>query len=112
LDASFCIRGYSANGGVPLFHFKKEELKMAKRKNKTSNPFIGCTIVVTGKLVNFTREGINMKIASVGATAGSSVTRKTNYVICGEKPGSKLEKALEMGIPVLTEQEFLDMISA
>jgi DNA ligase (NAD+) len=85
---------------------------MAKRKTKTRTPFTGCTIVVTGKLVNFTREGINMKIASVGATAGSSVTRKTNYVICGEKPGSKLEKALEMGIPVLTEQEFLDMSSA
>lgn len=84
---------------------------MADRKTKTGNPFIGCTIVATGKLAHFTRNGINMKIASIGATAGSSVTRKTNYVICGEKPGSKLAKALEMGIPVLTEQEFLDMIS-
>ena len=37
---------------------------------------------------------------------GSSVTRKTNYLICGEKPGSKLTKARELGIPVLTEQEF------
>jgi DNA ligase (NAD+) len=83
---------------------------MANRKNR--NPFIGCTIVATGKLEHFTREGINTKIVSVGATAGSSVTRKTNYLICGEKPGSKLTKARELGIPVLTEQEFLDMISA
>jgi DNA ligase (NAD+) len=83
---------------------------MANRKH--TNPFIGCTIVATGKLEHFTRDGINMKIASIGATAGSSVTRKTNYLICGEKPGSKLTKARELGIPVLTEREFLDMLSA
>lgn len=47
------------------------------------NPFIGCTIVATGKLTNFTRAGINSKITSLGAAAGSSVTRKTNYLICG-----------------------------
>ena len=76
------------------------------------NPFNGCTIVATGKLEHFTRDGINSKIASLGAIAGSSVTRKTSYLICGEKPGSKLTKARELGIPVLTEQEFLSMISA
>jgi DNA ligase (NAD+) len=83
---------------------------MTNRKH--TNPFIGCTIVATGKLEHFTRDGINMKIVSIGATAGSSVTRKTNYLICGEKPGSKLTKARELGIPVLTEREFLDMLSA
>ncbi len=81
-------------------------------KNKNQNPFIGCTIVATGKLTNFTRDGINSRITSLGATAGSSVTRKTDYVICGEKPGSKLTKARELGVTVLTEQEFLDMIPA
>ncbi len=85
---------------------------MENKNNNGSNPFAGCTIVATGKLVNFTRDGINSKIISLGATAGSSVTRKTNYVICGEKPGSKLTKAKELGITVLTEQEFFDMISA
>ena len=86
---------------------------MAEKKNSTKNsPFTGCTIVATGKLEHFTRSGINDKIISIGATAGSSVTRKTNYLICGEKPGSKLTKAKELGIPVLTEQEFLDMIPA
>ena len=86
---------------------------MAKKNNSTeNNPFMGCTIVVTGKLENFTRSTINDKISSIGATAGSSVTRKTNYLICGEKPGSKLAKARELGIPVLTEQQFLDMIPA
>ena len=81
-------------------------------ENKNKNPFTGCTIVATGKLANFTRTGINDRIISLGATAGSSVTRKTNYLICGEKPGSKLAKARELGVTVLTEQEFLDMIPA
>lgn len=91
----------------------KEDITMAKKNNSTeNNPFMGCTIVVTGKLENFTRSTINDKISSIGATAGSSVTRKTNYLICGEKPGSKLAKAEELGIPVLTEQEFLDRIPA
>lgn len=83
-----------------------------KDNSAKSNPFKGCTIVATGRLEHFTRNGINNKIISIGATAGSSVTRKTNYLICGEKPGSKLTKAKELGIPVLTEQEFLDMIPA
>lgn len=85
---------------------------MAKKNSTKGSPFAGCTIVVTGKLENFTRSTIHDKISSIGATAGSSVTRKTNYLICGEKPGSKLAKAKELGIPVLTEQEFLDRIPA
>ena len=81
------------------------------KENTNSSPFSGCTVVATGKMMNFTRGSINSKIASLGATAESSVTRKTNYLICGEKPGSKLAKAKKLGIPVLTEQEFLEMIS-
>ncbi len=77
-----------------------------------NNKFTGCTIVATGKLEHFTRDGINTKIAELGAIAGSSVTKKTDYLICGEKAGSKLAKAKQLGIPVLTEQQFLDMLSA
>ncbi|MBR1700371.1 MAG: NAD-dependent DNA ligase LigA [Lachnospiraceae bacterium] len=95
------------------FHFEnttqtKEETIMSN----TNNPFAGCTIVATGKLVNFTRDGINSKIISLGAIAGSSVTAKTDYLICGEKAGSKLAKAQQLGVKILTEQEFLDMIPA
>ena len=92
-------------------HFteRKEENIMTENKN---NPFAGCTIVATGKLEHFTRDGINSKIISLGATAGSSVTKKTDYLICGEKAGSKLAKAQELGITILTEQQFIDMISA
>lgn len=81
--------------------------------NETANnKFAGCTIVATGKLQNFTRDGINDKIISLGARPGSSVTRKTDYVVCGEKAGSKLAKARELGITVLTEQQFLAMLPA
>ena len=78
----------------------------------TNSRFAGCTIVATGTLENFTREGINAKIFSLGATPGSSVTKKTDYLICGQKAGSKLAKAQKLGIPVLTEQEFMDMIAS
>ena len=73
---------------------------MTENKN---NPFAGCNIVATGKLNSFTRDGINSKIASLGAIAGSSVTKKTDYLICGEKAGSKLTKAQQLGITILTE---------
>ena len=78
----------------------------------TNNTFAGCTIVATGKLENFTRDGINAKIISLGATPGSSVTKKTDYLICGEKAGSKLAKAQQLGVKILTEQEFMEMLSA
>ncbi len=86
-----------------------EENNMNETNNNT---FAGFTIVATGKLENFTRNGINAKIISLGATPGSSVTKKTDYLICGEKAGSKLAKAQQLGITVLTEQQFLEMISA
>ena len=93
------------------FHIEKRENE--EMVNRTENkPFAGCTVVATGKLKHFTRDGINSRIVSLGAATGGSVTRKTDYLICGEKPGSKLAKARELGIPVLTEQEFLEMISA
>ena len=86
--------------------------KDSAHMNGTNNKFAGCTIVATGKLENFTRDGINAKIISLGATPGSSVTKKTDYLICGEKAGSKLAKAQQLGIKVLTEQEFMDMIAS
>ena len=91
---------------------EREDQIMGDKKNENSNTFTGCTIVATGKLEHFTREDINSRIISLGATAANSVTRKTDYLICGDKPGSKLVRARELGITVLTEQEFLKMIPA
>ena len=86
----------------------KKKVAATSTQNK-GNPFVGTVIVVTGKLENFTRDSINSKIESLGAKAGSSVTGTTDYLICGEKAGSKLSKARSLGIKVLSEQEFLRM---
>lgn len=88
--------------------FVKETSIMA---TNTNNPFAGKTIVATGKLVNYTRDGIQMKLLSLGATPASSVTKKTDYVIVGEKAGSKLTKAQQLGIKTLTEEEFEQMLA-
>ena len=73
------------------------------------NPFAGRTIVVTGKLIHFTRGSINARIEALGAKAGSAVSKNTDYLVCGENAGSKLDKAQALGVPVLSEQEFLNM---
>jgi DNA ligase (NAD+) len=73
------------------------------------NSFSGRTIVVTGKLEHFTRNGLNAQIEELGAKAGSAVSKNTDYLICGEKAGSKLDKARSLGVTILTEREFLTM---
>lgn len=77
----------------------------------TNNPFRGKTVVATGKLENYTRDGIQSKLLSLGAKPTGSVTKKTDYLIVGEKAGSKLDKALQLGIKTLTEQEFENMLA-
>lgn len=72
--------------------------------------FAGKTFVFTGALQQFTREDAEEKARLLGAKATTSVSKKTDYVVAGENAGSKLEKARKLGIPVLTEQEFLDML--
>lgn len=72
-------------------------------------PFTGKTIVVTGKVEPYTRDGINARIKSLGGHAGSSVSKKTDYLVCGENAGSKLAKARELGVAVLTPAQFFQM---
>ena len=66
----------------------------------------GKTIVVTGALKNYSRQEIEDKIASLGGRASSSVSKKTDYVLVGESPGSKLNKARKLGVKVIGEDEF------
>lgn len=75
----------------------------------TDNPFAGKTVVVTGKVEPYTRGEINAKIETLGAHAGSSVSSKTHYLVCGENAGSKLEKARSLGVTVLTPAQFFEM---
>jgi DNA ligase (NAD+) len=84
---------------------------MPEKKTVANNPFNGKSLCVTGKLVRFTRDSINEKIASIGAKAIGSVSKNTDYLITNEASGSsKYKKAMELNIPILTEDEFLKMI--
>ena len=89
-------------------HFKKENTDMESIKK---TPFWGKTVVATGKLMGYTRDGIQEKLLKLGARPASSVTKKTDYLIVGEKAGSKLTKAQQLGIQTLTEEEFENMIA-
>lgn len=68
-----------------------------------ARPLDGMTFVVTGTLPSFSREGIKEYIESLGGKATDSVSKKTSYVVAGEAPGSKLEKARQLGVPVIDE---------
>ena len=81
----------------------------AKENVETRQLFEGQTIVLTGKLEKFTREEATLLIESLGGRASSSVTKKTNFVVAGSDAGSKKQKAIELNIPILTEEEFLEL---
>ena len=76
----------------------------------TDRRFEGKTFVLTGALTRFTREEATEQIEAFGGKASGSVSKKTSFVVAGENAGSKLRKANELGIPVLTEEEFLEML--
>ncbi len=80
-----------------------------KRPSAPAPSLAGKTVVVTGKLTRFTRAEINGLIAARGARAAGSVSRRTDYLVVGERPGSKRQKALDLGIPILTEDQFMAM---
>ena len=70
-----------------------------ERDTSTPQTLEGMTIVVTGSLVDFSRDGAKEAIVSRGGKAASSVSKKTDYVVVGDSPGSKAEKAEQLGVP-------------
>lgn len=76
----------------------------------TESVFEGKTIVVTGTLEHYSRTSIKEKLESLGAKVSGSVSKKTDYLLAGEAAGSKLTKANELGVKVLTEDEFRELI--
>lgn len=90
-----------------------QEMQFVQRESKVvvENPFNGKTLCVTGKLNSFTRDSINAKITELGAKAAGSVSKNTDYLITNEQSSSsKYKKAVELNVPIITEEEFLKMI--
>ncbi|MGB6896452.1 MAG: NAD-dependent DNA ligase LigA [Dehalococcoidia bacterium] len=73
-------------------------------------PLSGQTFVISGTLAAFSRNEAEARIKALGGAASSSVTKKTAYLVVGENPGSKLQKAEQYGVKTLTEEEFLDLL--
>ncbi|TSC70374.1 MAG: DNA ligase (NAD+) [Parcubacteria group bacterium Gr01-1014_46] len=86
------------------------QIKVEKDKEKLSNIFSGKKFVVTGTLPNLSRDEAKKIIRDNGGAVSESVSKETNYLLCGENPGSKFEKAQELGVPILSEKEFLALI--
>ena len=78
-------------------------------RGTVESPFTGKTVVLTGSLQRFSRKDAEEKLIALGAKVSSSVSKKTDYVIYGTEAGSKLTKAEELGVKMMTEDEFLDL---
>lgn len=89
---------------------KEAGVNMESLRKITDTRFAGKTFALTGALTKFTREEASQKIELLGGKVSGSVSKKTSFVVVGENAGSKERKARELGIPLLTEDEFLEMI--
>ena len=85
-------------------------VNFASTRRVTDARFAGKTFVLTGALSKFTREEATERIEAFGGKAAGSVSKKTSFVVVGENAGSKERKARELGIPILTEDDFLEML--
>ena len=105
------IVDFFASGQVRATLRELEELGVNPRQlEKKEGVFSGKTVVLTGKLTLFTRGQAQEKIESMGGSVGSGVTKATDLVVAGEKAGSKLVKAEKLGVKVINEAQFLELI--
>lgn len=84
--------------------------ELQTEKNERRGVFTGKNFVITGTLNNFSRDIAGEKIETHGGRVSSSLSKKTDFLLCGEKAGSKKQKAIDLGVKILTEDEFLKMI--
>ena len=93
-----------------LDRLRQAGVNFQSKREITDTRFAGMTFVLTGALSKFTRDEATEKIELFGGKAAGSVSKKTTYVVVGENAGSKEKKARELGIPILSEDDFLAMI--
>ena len=103
------IREYFDNQ-LELLEELLKYLNPRQPRTQRTNKLAGKTIVVTGTLENFTHQQIEQAIKDSGGKSSLSVSKKTDFVLAGESPGSKLEKARKLGVKVINEKQFLEMI--
>ena len=93
-----------------IARLKAADVNMESTRQQVDDRFKGMTFVLTGTLTRFDRKTAQALIEERGGKASGSVSKKTTYVVAGEAAGSKLTKAQELGIPVLSEDEFANML--
>ena len=93
-----------------IARLKKHLTITAPRARGEKLPLFGKTYVLTGTLKFLSRDEAKTKLRALGADVSGSVSKKTNYVVAGDEAGSKLDKARELGIAVLTEKDFLNLL--
>lgn len=94
-----------------IFRLKLAGVNMQTKTNRQDDRFVGKTFVLTGTLPTLTRSEATALIEQYGGKTSGSVSKKTDYVLAGEEAGSKLVKAQQLGITILTEDQFREMLS-
>ena len=108
--ASICNWFAQEQSGHMVEKLRRAGVNFESKRVITDARFAGKTFVLTGALSKFTREEATEKIELLGGKASGSVSKKTSFVVVGENAGSKERKARELGIPILSEDDFLEMI--
>lgn len=110
VTAGFIIDWFSQHSSKELINKLRDAgVNFTCNSAITDTRFTGMTFVLTGALTKFTRDAATELIESFGGKVSGSVSKKTNYVVVGENAGSKEKKARELNIPILSEDEFLEM---
>ena len=112
ITAQSIVNWFSMNQSIIMIEKLRDAgVNMLGRIETSDDRFSGMTFVLTGALTKFTRDEATAMIERYGGKASGSVSKNTSYVVIGENAGSKERKARELGIPILSEEDFLNMLS-